>query len=35
MHIALDRDAVAMGDDTCDHDQTLDIDPGRTLGSLV
>jgi hypothetical protein len=35
MRIVVDRDSVHAGDDTDDHRRTLDVDPDRTLGSLV
>lgn len=35
MQIIVDRDSVSMGDDVDSHRWTLDVDPERTLGSLV
>lgn len=35
MQILLGRGSVSMGDDVDDHRRTLDVDPGRTLGSLL
>jgi hypothetical protein len=35
MQILLDRDSVCMGDDTDPHHRTLDVDPDRTLGSVL
>ncbi|AYF27847.1 hypothetical protein CSH63_10435 [Micromonospora tulbaghiae] len=33
--ISIDRDSVCMGDDVASHRVTLDVDPDRTLGSLL
>jgi len=35
VQILVDRDSVCMGDDVDSHQWTLDVDPDRTLGSLV
>jgi hypothetical protein len=35
MQLVVDRDSVCMGDDTDSHRWTLDVDPDRTLGSLL
>ncbi|MGC4897132.1 hypothetical protein [Micromonospora sp. DT31] len=35
MQFSIDRDSVCMGDDVASHRVTLDVDPDRTLGSLL